>query len=151
MDTAIITELLKELSQQFRTVWDIYIKFYTAFLVFNMAGLGLVAEKVKDRRAKIWIMWAFIVQNVLSGITAITIAFYSQNLALRAQTLMIELISRKGGRADDLQTLAFTETPFPGALGLWGGIANGVSHIFFIVSWVAVCRLWKRRYEPSKN
>ena len=112
---SVITDLLKELSQQFRTVWDIYIKFYTAFLVFNMAGLGLVAEKVKGRKAKKWIMLAFIFQNILSAITAFSIAYYSQQVAIRAATLMTELVSRKGQPAEQRNPV-FVGTPFPGSL-----------------------------------
>jgi hypothetical protein len=147
----IISDLLKELSQQFRTVWDIYIKFYTAFLVFNMAGLGLVAEKVKSWNARKWIMLAFIFQNILSAITAFSIAFYSQQISDRAERLTAELVSRKGG-PNDKSNPTFIESPFPGQLGYWSGVANGVSHAFFIVSWIAVCRMWKpREDEPDKS
>jgi hypothetical protein len=51
-----------EVSLQFRTVWDLYIKFYTVFLTVQIAGLGAIVQYVAQSN-RILIVLAFILNN----------------------------------------------------------------------------------------
>lgn len=115
-------EALKLINDQFLGVWDIYIKFYTAFLTVNLVALGLVVEKVKQERARKFICVGFMIQNLFSLITASGMAMYSNQVAhafLNAPEIAVLAASRP--------------------LGVWGGIGNALSHVLFIGLWAAVC------------
>ena len=43
--TWLIKRRHEDLSQTFRTSWDLYIKFYTVFLTFSIAALGLLLSR----------------------------------------------------------------------------------------------------------
>src|SRR5437763_1601629 len=78
-------KLFDEHSLQFRTVWDMYLKFYTVMLTINVAALALTVEKVQDRSHRIPIMLAFVSQHILSFITAVRVAAYSRDVAGKAR------------------------------------------------------------------
>lgn len=106
------------INDQFVKVWDIYIKFYTAFLALNMAALGLTVEKITTPQGKALVMWAFIAQNGLSFCTAVGMTIYSHRIArsFQGQPRVAPMAAAKW-------------------LGVWGGVANAVSHVIFVVLW----------------
>jgi hypothetical protein len=140
--------VITDLSQQFRMVWDIYIKFYTAFIVVNMTGLGLVAEKIERLETKRVIMWAFIFQNVLSGLTALAIAAYSHDVDDRMSKLLTARVAMAQAATPETPSEQaarpyaplLVRSTVPGPLGVWGGAANALGHVFFVVCWIAVGR-----------
>lgn len=145
--------VVSELSIEFRTSWDLYIKFYTAFLVFNITGLGLVAEKVKSRNAQFLIAAAFVLQNVLSACTAAQMANYSRSAAERVQSILVVAIDHAAKSTNFNQAAVQhlkKESPFPGELGFYAGWANGVSHVFMILAWIAVLAVKSRESQQSQ-
>jgi hypothetical protein len=138
--------VLSELSTQFRTVWDIYITFYTAFLVFNITGLAVVAEKVTHRGAKYIIVVAFVLQNIVSGVTAGMIGNYSKHTSDRAQQIIVHNANASTNATPAIKNLLKEESPLPGGLALYGGWANCFSHLLMIASWTAVLFVDKREH-----
>ena len=106
----------EKINNQFLGVWSIYIKFWTAFLALNMVAVGLVVEKVA--KGKPLICLAFAVQNLLAILTAVGVAIYSNSVCKELES--------------PLSTVR--------TLGVWGGVANGLSGIALILVWIAV---WK--------
>ncbi len=75
-----------EVSLQFRTVWDLYIKFYTIFLTFNIAGIAATVQYISQDGRHV-VVAAFVTQNLVALITALQIAYYSKSSALRSVEL----------------------------------------------------------------
>ena len=71
-----------EISLQFRTAWDIYIKWYTVFLTANVLALAGAVQYVEpDNRLIVAI--TFCIQNVLALLTAVYMALFSRRTAER--------------------------------------------------------------------
>jgi len=72
---------------QYRTVWDLYIKFYTVYLTFNAAAFGLTVQYVTNPNARSIVCVLFILQNLISGTTAYKIAQFSLNIKRHSEEL----------------------------------------------------------------
>lgn len=125
-----------EYSLQFRTVWQLYLTFYVAFLTLNGGGLGLTVQYVTAPRAKMVIALTFIFQNMLAAGTAVMISRYSSTIAERVRQLARVSADIEDGSEVDLRV--FRDSPIPGEIGRWGGVANLIGHILFVVLWGAV-------------
>lgn len=112
----------------YRTVWDIYMKFYTVFLTTNVVGVGLVVQHVETRHR--WpIVLAFLIQNLASSVTAFQIAIYS-----RGESESLSRLARamtKEGAVDSQST-----SPLPGLLASKAAIVNLVSHLALCLCWI---------------
>lgn len=127
-----------ECSLQFRTIWQLYLTFYVAFLTVNGAALGLTVQYVTSSNGKVVIALAFILQNSLAAGTAARIAKYSSDVSRRMRDLTEFVFTN--GAASEMGVLpaVLQESPIPAGLGYWGGIANLISHVIFVVLWVIV-------------
>jgi hypothetical protein len=136
-----------ECSLQFRSIWDLYLKFYVTFLTVNGAALALTVQYVTGSKAKAVIAITFIFQNVLAAGTAVAISKYSSDVAKRAQGLA-ELVGVSDHKSDPVALPAILHTsPIPGHIGRWGGIANLLGHVLFVVLWLVVIFV---DFHPSK-
>jgi len=124
-----------ELSLQLRSVWDLYLKFYTVFLTFNILALAAVVQHIaRDNRTIIVV--ALVLQNLLSGITAVCIGCFSKDSARRLEDVTLYLLREA---PENSQRPPFSNhSPIPGRLGFWSGVANAVSHLTLIGCWIAV-------------
>ncbi len=118
----------------YKTVWDLYLKFYTVFLTVNFVALAAVVQHIKDEGRGI-IVVAFLLQNLFSFGTALTIAFFSKKTAERYNNLCFHLASQS--KYSDV-ILESAKSSVPGWIGYWGGIANAASHIALMACWIAV-------------
>jgi hypothetical protein len=123
-----------ELSLQFRTVWDIYIKWYTVFLSVNVLALGAVVQYVHQENRWI-IVLSFVIQNVLGLGTAVMIARFSAATASRIETVIRCIVSPEivDGVPRELR-----DSPIPGKLGAWSGYANAIGNAALIAGWIAL-------------
>jgi len=106
----------------FLRTWTIYISFYTVFLTVNLAALGVVVEKISDAGSRRMVVIAFGAQNMISFCTAIGMSLFSVNVA-------------PAGSLYDPSSL-----PPLHALGLWGGVANAVSHLLIAILWFCIMK-----------
>lgn len=130
-DTWLAKKDLDECSLQFRTVWDMYLKFYIVFLTVNGAALGLTVEKVETRVATVVIASAFIAHNLLAAGTALFISKYSIDISRRSRE--IALFATGGKALPDV----LLESPLPSRVAWWGGLANFLGHVVFVALWLA--------------
>lgn len=130
--TWLIKRRHEDLSQTFRTSWDLYIKFYTVFLTFSIAALGLLLSRNDSSPA--WsrslrtIATVFIVQTILTAITSGAMALYSTRVA-RCQAM---LESQLPGAPLAVRSAV------PVELTLWAGLANCAAMFAMVVVWVRV-------------
>lgn len=127
------------LGDQYKTVWDVYIKFYTAYLAMQIVAIGATLQFIQDGDAKGLIAIVFIAQNALSGFTAIAISCYSWSVHRRGLRLSRALLALDGaGESSVKQPLSL---PLATRLGIVAGIANAISHLLYAVCWKAVTPL----------
>lgn len=133
-------KMLEEHGIQYRTAWDIYIKFYTVFLTFNVIGLGFTVQQLPtDKRLPIAV--AFCVQNTLSAVTSIYVAAFSRSTKRQSIALARFLAASDEGHDQDAEIPSvLTEPLIPGGMGVWGGLANAGGHLALIACWTAI--LW---------
>jgi hypothetical protein len=87
-------KLFEEHSLQFRTVWDLYVKYNTVLLTVNVAALALAVQYV-DKGNRIPIILAFVLQHVVSTFTAVMVARYSKTTSERAKEIA-DLLLQEG-------------------------------------------------------
>jgi hypothetical protein len=130
---------LDECSVQFRTVWDIYIKWYTVFLTFNILALGVTTEHLKGRSVQVVAM-VFVAENIISLFTGIQIARFSAATKKQASAIA-KWIASSDAPPLSMPPDDVLDCPIPGALGRWSGLANSLSHLFLIACWIAIATL----------
>lgn len=120
-------------SDQLISVWDIYIKFWTVFLTVNLAALGIVIEKVHDKRGGMLIATAFVAQTLIGCVTAVLMSSYSSGL----------------GASLGPSTTSFLE-PLR-ELGRWGGYGNAAGHIVLAAIWIVAAGLKTAQRRDGEN
>lgn len=130
-------EQYRELNTNFRSLWDIYIKFYTVFLTANVLGIGVVIDRV-DPDNRPLIAAAFIAQNLLAAATAAGLATYGRTCRRRLEDTAALFAPPTSDRA---AASVLSRPPIPDTLSTWAGAANIVSHIILIALWIVVATL----------
>jgi len=129
----------EQIGTNFRTVWDIYIKYYTVFITLNFTALGITIQYIGTEH-RLTLVVSFTIQNIFSTITALGVSAYS-SYAAKQQKAIIDEVSQHL-RLEDKARLPY-ETTIPVKLTYWAGIANGLGHFLFIACWVAVYQMGK--------
>jgi hypothetical protein len=127
-----------ECSLQFRTVWDLYLKFYVVFLTVNATALGLTVQYVELRESRAVIAAAFVMQNIFAAVTAFMVSRFSAKVAVRAQDLAAFAVANVEQSPTMQLPLLLAESPIPGQLGKWGAMANLLGHAVFCALWLLV-------------
>ncbi|MCP5133687.1 MAG: hypothetical protein H6976_08800 [Gammaproteobacteria bacterium] len=120
----------EERNQNYRTVWDLYLKFYTVFLTVNIIGIGVVVQHVPQKQ-RLPIIAAFVIQNLLSAGTAYCIARFSKEASAELEEFCQQF-------APESTVEILTKSPLPALLGFRAGWANVWSHMAFIICWVGL-------------
>jgi hypothetical protein len=127
-------EQYRELNTNFRSLWDIYIKFYTVFLTANVVGIGVVLDRVEPDNRPL-IAAAFVAQNLLAAATAAGLATYGKRCARGLQDAANLLVP---AGTDAATASVLSRPPIPATLSGWSGAANTLSHVLLIAIWVIV-------------
>ena len=105
------------LNDQFIRVWDIYIKFHSLWLAANLVGLGIQIQHVTGIAGKVLFAVAFAVAHALTAVTAVRMMKYSEACCTELDELGYEQLTRFR------------------PLSRWGGKANMIVYLAFIVIW----------------
>jgi len=126
-----------DLGTTFGTVSDLYIKFYTVFLTFNIAALGFFLSKplflCLSKRYIYVLILVFAVQSALLGGTSILMAKYSTKAAADQQRLENELLVEEA----EAKVPGF-ESVFPLGLARWAALANATGMLGMVAIWVSM-------------
>jgi hypothetical protein len=125
-----------QISINFRTVWDMYIKWYTVFLTVNILALAATVEKIDGVENWLIVAVAFSVQNALAMFTAIYIGYYSRHMEARIAKITLLLANARDPGADHF-VARLGGPPIPGELGYWSGWANALGNASLIACWIA--------------
>ena len=127
----VLKQRTKELGTMFRTVWDIYIKFYTVFLTFSLAAMGwLIEHKITSSHSHKIIAGVFIGQSLLTAITSGAIGFYSYKVGKQLSGVELTLLT-----GINLPPALRRAQTIPSGLGLWAGFANASAMILMSLVW----------------
>jgi hypothetical protein len=129
-------EQYRELNSNFRSMWDVYIKFYTVFLTANVISIGVVIDRVEPANRPL-IAAAFIAQNILAALTSAGLAAYSRTCRARL-VAAAELLTPEP--IDSRHATALRRPPIPDTLSMWAGVANTIAHIALIAVWLIIAR-----------
>lgn len=127
----------EEIGVFFRTLWDLYFKFYTVFLTFSVVGLGVLLKDlaesgVTSQNARRLIALVFLVQTLLTAATSWMMAAHAKKAVTFQRKLEQHLL--------DLSPDPVVEVPtaIPIFLSQWAGKANCVAMIGMAVLWLYV-------------
>ncbi|HTC48457.1 MAG TPA: hypothetical protein VK722_14125 [Candidatus Aquilonibacter sp.] len=127
----VLKQRIQDVGTMFRTVWDIYIKFYTVFLTFSLAAMSwLIEHKITSSHSHKVIAIVFIGQSLLTSITSVAIGLYSYEAGKQLSGAEITLLTGISLPA----ALKRTQT-IPSGLGLWSGFANAAAMIGMACVW----------------
>lgn len=134
---------IDEISQNFRTVWDLYLKFYTVFLTFNIVAMAwLFGEKrVAEGKSLYFIVAVFAIQCALTGITSGKVAVYSKNIEAMLDAAQEKLLKYAG---ETINGRLEYNGGLPVSLGQWGGWANCSSSFLLMIAWIGLAIIAKR-------
>lgn len=132
------------ISENYKNVWDLYIKYYVAFMVVNFTALAAVLEFFRGQAS--WpIAAAFFIMNGGSIGTAIGIARYSRGTKENHQQILNELSDSDAAKYP---------TSLPGSMAVYACIANIIGHVGFLICWCVVAwitpTLGLEKPEPGK-
>lgn len=138
-DDWLLKKLMEEHSLALRTVWDLYLKFYTVFLGFNIAAFAGTVQYITKQPGRRSVSEVFIAENMISLVTAVGMAIFSMRSSQAFARTCRHYASRLGLEPESAEQLGkLTDPPWPGTLGLWGGTANAISHFALGYAWWAI-------------
>lgn len=94
---------MKEQSIAFRATWELYMKFYTVFLTVNFAALAATIQYITENNRRWPIILAFVLQNILVGMTSVGMGRYSGNFIERFQQILGAIAEESGARLAKLR------------------------------------------------
>jgi hypothetical protein len=124
----------EDISQTFRVSWDLYIRFYTVFLTFSVAGLGwmLTQQNGLSSMAKQVIAVVFLLQTALTAITSGIMAQYSVDAVRDQREIEATLLGETGQPTKQMRSA------IPRSLARWSGWANCAAMAIMGALWVYV-------------
>lgn len=145
-ETWLLKHRLEELGTTFRTGWDIYIKFYTVFITFDLTAMAFVGSlrwsttgpasvlSLPRSGTPIHVLSiVFIGQSLLTAMTSFGMSLYTRHAKRDYDALECALLGSAGRSAVLIET-----KPLPTGLAQWSGVANAVAMLGIIVAWVYV-------------
>lgn len=134
-DEWLARKYFEETCLQGRTVWDIYMKYFTVFLTINVTALGVVAQYLEPANRGA-IVWAFIGHNLITMTSSLAVGIYSRSVTHNLRSLS-HVLQKNHVPSSRFQRL-MRASPFPGNLGLLCGIANALGNLMLIICWICV-------------
>jgi hypothetical protein len=130
----LLCKQIEERNLTIRTAWDIYIKFYVAFLTLNVAGIGVVVQYVQlPSRGPI--VYAFSMHNLLAIGTTYFIWRLTKQLNAEVEEIAEQVRAREGIELTQAQRVSL-RAPTPRNLVLYSAIANAITHVGLIACWI---------------
>jgi hypothetical protein len=131
--TWLLQKQYEDVNTNFRTAWDLYIKFYTVFLTFNVAALAaLFSNNFSLAEGSKWlVIGAFVLQDVLCAATSGLMAKFSQSYAEKLEQARAALL-KDSAESDE----GIPAGSLPVDLSLWAGWANCWAMLAMVALWL---------------
>ena len=128
----------EELNTNFRTIWDLYIKFYTVCLTFNVAGLGLTTQWIEQKNR--WpVVIVFTLLNIITSITSAMMAKHSEKISLDIEsTAKFICLQEEGAPLSFDKEDKVLKSPVPHSLAKYAGYANFFACLLLASCWIAL-------------
>ena len=131
-------KLLDENSLAYRSVWDLFLKFYTVFLTVNILALGTTIQYISQHNR--WpIVVIFFGSNLVGIATSAWVARFSQGSGKRFEDLC-KLYIESETETQHKKLAGLASAPIPGWLGKYSGYACVANLLLFAICWILI--LW---------
>ncbi|HVT14555.1 MAG TPA: hypothetical protein VHQ90_00040 [Thermoanaerobaculia bacterium] len=131
----VLQKQYEEVNTTFRTSWDLYIKFYTVFLTFDIAAMAfLFGEPGKIQHLlghKRLIVGVFLLQTLLTAITSGFMAVFSDDSRRLLEEAREALLQQDSPTRPDIPGISL-----PTALAKWAGWANCGAMVTMAILWL---------------
>lgn len=131
----VLMKRFEEVNVNFRTTWDLYLKFYTVFLTFDLAALAWVYGKDFNPHHRWPVPVAFIFQNVFVAITSGWMALYSKTVTSKIGGILGQLADLGDAHGESIDRARVLGVDLPISIAIWGGVANCVAVSMLAVIW----------------
>jgi hypothetical protein len=125
----------EETHLNFRTLWDLYLKFYTVFLTSNVAALAWVYSRGAGVVSRWPVSLAFFMQCVLVSVSSVLVAKWSKSSRAGIEGIVdaIGFLSSQKGEVSDKATLFAVDLPV--GIACYGAYANSIGVLTLAVIW----------------
>ena len=131
--TWLLQKQYEEVNTNFRTTWDLYIKFYTVFLTFNVAALAALFSNgfTLVEKSKWLVIGAFALQDLLCAITSGLMAKFSLRSGKQLEQARRALLQDRVEYGDGIPAASL-----PVGLARWAGWANLGAMLAMMALWL---------------
>lgn len=124
---------------QFRAIWDIYIKWYTAFIAFNVAALVFYfTAQLHKSPWRLCVAIFFIVQNLMCIATSSMMCAFSSNCTNQARRALRELQQRWSPQKEVPHSSILASDLLPCLLPRLGAVFNAIGAFLLLAIWLLV-------------
>lgn len=131
--TWLLQKQYEEVNANFRSSWDLYIKFYTVFLTFNVAALAALFSNnfALAEKSKWLVIGAFVLQDFLCAATSGLMAKFSQRSGEQLEQARTALLKSSAEGSDGIPAGSL-----PVDLARWAGWANCWAMLTMVALWL---------------
>lgn len=128
----------EEVSQFFRTVWQLYLTFYTFSLTFNVATLAFVYSGEIPRANLGWVTFALVGIDLLIMTSSLFVMDYTRGAARQLLAVSSDLTELARASGETLDAARCFRPALPTRLCLWSGAANVAGMLLLVAVWLAL-------------
>jgi hypothetical protein len=129
-------KLLDDNGNAYRTIWQIYIQFYTVVLTVNIAAMGFVVQFVQQVN-RFPIVLVLAISNVIGAVTSIAIARFSWKSGETYENLC-KLYIQSDSEPRHKKLVGLASSPIPKWLGSLAGALCAVVLVLQACGWLAI-------------
>lgn len=131
--TWLLQKQYEAVNTNFRTAWDLYIKFYTVFLTFNVAALAALFSNsfTLVEKSKWLVIGAFALQDLLCAVTSGLMAKFSLRSGKQLEQARKALLQDRVEHGDGIPAASL-----PVGLARWAGWANFGAMLAMVALWI---------------
>lgn len=131
-----------EINQNFRTVWQLYLTFYTANLTINVAALAFVHGGDTFPRPMGWVIFAFSSIDLLVAASSVFIWSFTNHAVGQAEAVAKDIAEFARSQGETLSISTCFRQTLPRDLCRWAAGANIAGMLLVTGVWIAMYAQW---------
>jgi hypothetical protein len=130
----------EEVNQNFRTVWQLYLTFYTANLTINVAALAFVSGGTPGESPRLigWVAFAFVAIDLLVVGSTLFIRNYTRGAVAHAQWVAQDIVDFAAAQGEQIDSAKCFRSTLPAKLCEWVCWANAAGMLLVSAVWIAM-------------
>ena len=127
-----------ELAVNFRTTWDLYIKFFTVFLTINIAAIAWLFGSVHTTATLWYVSLSFVTQALFCAVTSIGMVLFTRNCRLTQKDIEACLVEMAAAGNETVNPDKCFKSSLPFGLARYAALANFSATITIALIWFAL-------------